>query len=379
MKRRILALTLAAALALICAACTPAGETPEDTTPAETGNTAPADHDFSGVVLDEYTETLTGFGGLPWGYVLPQETADALATEQNETIALTTVEEFAGLIFRMERIFSYTGSIPGLREGQRALTMGQYVETGFLSPDDPEGGTATAVAWFDQTLAYLTELYGQPDSYTLSGDDEELTAPLTAEQYTAEGVTACTAAWTGLENGRVTLRLADSYGLSLTVTFAPSAETLRNAGQTADLALSGVDAPGLAADVAGFEDALWGDSLQSVLDGKDWEHMELRGESAAFGGMPAEAYYAFEDGALYAGYYVLNAGQGGGTALTQAVVDYLTELYGPPDDSQTPGETNMIAWSNAAGQPKAGTSGPVVYTFDNGDVHVCFYAAGDRN
>ena len=69
--------------------------------------------------------------------------------------------------------------------------------------------------------------------------------------------------------------------------------------------------------------------------------------------------------------------QGGGTALTQAVVDYLTELYGPPDDSQTPGETNMIAWSNAAGQPKAGTSGPVVYTFDNGDVHVCFYAAGD--
>lgn len=258
MKRRILALTLAAALALICAACTPAGETPEDTTPAETGNTAPTEYDFSGAVLDEYTETLTGFGGLPYGYVLPQETADALATEQNETITLTTVEEFAGLTFRMERIFSYTGSIPGLGEGQRALTMGQYTMTGFLSPDDPEGGTATAVAWFDQTLAYLTELYGQPDSYTLSGDDEELAAPLTAEQYTAEGVTACTAAWTGLENGQVTLRLADSYGLSLTVTFAPSAETLRNAGQTAGLTLSGMDAPGLAADVAGFEDALWG-------------------------------------------------------------------------------------------------------------------------
>ena len=379
MKRRILALTLAAALALICAACTPAGETPENTAPAETGNTAPADHDFSGAVLDEYTETLTGFGGLPWGYVLPQETADALATEQNETIALTTVEEFAGLTFRMERIFSYTGAIPGLGEGQRALTMGQYTMTGFLSPDDPEGGTATAVEWFDQTLAYLTGLYGQPDSYTLSGDDEELAAPLTAEQYTAEGVTACTAAWTGLENGQVTLRLADSYGLSLTVTFAPGAEALRNAGQTADLTLSGMDAPGLAADVAGFEDALWGDSLQSVLNGADWEHMELRGESAAFGGMPAEAYYAFEDSALYAGYYVLNAGEGNESALTQAVVDYLTELYGPPDIPQTPGETNMIAWSDAAGQPKAGTSGPVVYTFDNGDVHVCFYAAGDRN
>lgn len=61
------------------------------------------------------------------------------------------------------------------------------------------------------------------------------------------------------------------------------------------------------------------------------------------------------------------------------MVDYLTELYGSPDIPQTPGETNMIAWSNEAGQPKAGTSGPVVYTFDNGDVHVCFYAAGDRN
>ena len=53
MKRRILALTLAAALALICAACTPAGETPEDTAPAETGNTAPTEYDFSCAALDE--------------------------------------------------------------------------------------------------------------------------------------------------------------------------------------------------------------------------------------------------------------------------------------------------------------------------------------
>ena len=57
------------------------------------------------------------------------------------------------------------------------------------------------------------------------------------------------------------------------------------------------------------------------------------------------------------------------------VIAYLTGLYGEPDLPQTPGETNMIAWSNVAGQPKAGTIGPIVYTFDNGDVHVVFTAA----
>ena len=95
--------------------------------------------------------------------------------------------------------------------------------------------------------------------------------------------------------------------------------------------------------------------------------------------MPAKAYYDVRDGVLWGGWYALNAGEDNGLALTRVVADYLTGLYGEPDLPQTPGETNMIAWSNEAGQPKAGTSGPVVYTFDNGDVHVCFYAAGDRN
>ena len=119
-----------------------------------------------------------------------------------------------------------------------------------------------------------------------------------------------------------------------------------------------------------------GDSLQSVLDGKDWEHMELRGESAAFGGMPATAGYGFNDtGELTGGYYILNAGAGNETALTQA--DYLTELYGPPDDSQTPGEPKLISWSDVAGQPKAGTLGPNVYTYTNGMVVVTFSAIAD--
>lgn len=339
----------------------------------------PTEYDFSGETLDEYTKNLTGFGGLPWGYVLPQETADALATEQNETIALTTVEKFAGLTFHMERIFNYTAGIPGLEEDQRALTMGQYTATGFLTADDVEGRTAMAVDWFNQTAAYLTELYGQPTSCTLGkegGESEELTTPLTAEQYTAEGTGDGWMSWDELENGRVTLRLADANGLSLTVTFTPNAEILEGVDQTG-IALTGVDAPGLAADVAGFEDALWGDSFQSVLNGEDWEYTELQGEGAIFGGMPARAYYTFQDGRLVAGWYSLNAGKGNEGSLTRAVVDYLTELYGEPEFSQTPGEPRMIAWSNAEGHPKAGTLGPVVYTFDNGDVHVAFTAASE--
>ena len=375
MKRNCVALILAAALLALCAACTPTGQAPEDTSQE---NTAPAEYDFSGVTLDEYTETLTGFGGLPWGDVLPQETAAALATGQNENITLTTTEQFAGLTFQAQRIFSYTSVIPGLEENQRALILGQYARTGYLHPDDTEGSIALAVDNFDQVLAYLTELYGEPDSYALETDGregEDLTAPLTAQQYTADGVYACSAHWIGLENGRVTARLADTNGLSLIITFAPSTETLASAGQTADLTLSGMDAPGLAADVAGFENALWGDSLETVLDGEDWEYLELQGESATFGGMPAKAYYDFRDGALWGGWYALNAGEDNETTLTRAVVDYLTGLYGEPDLPQTPGETNMIAWSNVAGQPKAGTIGPIVYTFDNGDVHVVFTAA----
>ncbi len=345
-------------------------EEPEQSAPS-------AEYDFTGETLDEYTKDLTGFGGLPWGYVLPQETVDALATGQNETIALTTVERFAGLTFHMERIFSYTSGIPGLEEDQRALVMGQYVMQGFLTPDDVEEGTAMAVERFNQTAAYLTQLYGQPDSYTLGKDGgapEALTAPLTAEQYGAQGAGDGWMSWDSLENGRVTLQLADSYGLSLTVTFTPNAEPLADAGRTA-ITLEGVDAPGLAADVAGFEYALWGDSLQSVLNGEDWEYTELQGESTTFGGMPAKAYYTFQDGRLAAGWYALNAGKGNEAALTRAVVDYLAGLYGEPEFSQTPGEPQMIAWSNAEGRPKAGTAGPVVYTFDNGDVHVVFTAA----
>ena len=80
-----------------------------------------------------------------------------------------------------------------------------------------------AAADFNQVTAYLTELYGEPTTYVLSFDDgsapEDLTAPLSAAQFGAEGVDGCAAYWHELEGAAISVRLEDSYGGALFVTF----------------------------------------------------------------------------------------------------------------------------------------------------------------
>ena len=344
MKRRMLSLALAAALGLLCAACAPAGQgaetgAPEDL-PAE--STAQAEYDFNGETLDEYTESLTGFEGLPWGYVLPQETSDALNTGENETISLTTMEQFAGLTFRAERIFSDASGIPGLEKGQKALTMGQYTRTGYLRPDDPEGRTAAAVADFNQTLAYLTQLYGSPASCTLSRADgeslEELTAPLTAEQYGAEGTGSCTAVWSGLENGRIMLRLDAAYGLSLMVTFTPDIAVLQGTGRTEESSAEGGVPVELTSEACpGFGGLNWGASGGELFPGGTVP--EPATKEFQLNGWPCTAYYSFdEDGRLWSGYYLFQQESADDTIrVYREVVQAMTGAYGAPDELYTRG------------------------------------------
>ena len=237
MKRRWLSLSLAAAMALFlltgCGAdpADPAdtaspGNTGQVETPAPTETTPaaeePVEYDFTGLVLDGQTQALTGFEGLPWGYVLPQELVDDLGGDA--TVTLRTAAQLAGLDFQAEQVFSYTDAVSGLTEDQRALTMGQYVRTGYYSLDDPEGSVASAVADFNRVLAYLTEVYGAPTSCTL--DDGELSGPLTAAQFGSDGTGDCLAAWNDLDGATVRLRLSGFYGGSIMVSFGAAADSL---------------------------------------------------------------------------------------------------------------------------------------------------------
>lgn len=236
MKRNWFSLSLAAVLTLLLLAgcgADPAGPadtaSPGNTTSVETPDAPPespaespaqpVEYDFTGLELDEYTQSLTGFEGLPWGYALPQELVDDLGGD--EMITLRTAVQFAGLDFQAEQVFNYTGAVSGLTEDQRALTMGQYVRTGYFSLDDPEGSISMAVADFNQVLAYLIQVYGSPTSCTV--DDEELSGPLTAAQFGADGTGDCLAAWEGLEGATVRLRLSGFYGGSIMVSFGMTA------------------------------------------------------------------------------------------------------------------------------------------------------------
>lgn len=96
-----------------------------------------------------------------------------------------------------------------------------------------------------------------------------------------------------------------------------------------EIVLQGVDAPGMALDVAGFEDSLWGDSIEEILEGEDLSGWTLVNEHTTFGGVNCKAYYTFRDGGLAGGYYSIKFGEYGPEGF-RAVLDYLTELYGEP-------------------------------------------------
>lgn len=231
MKHNWISLFLAAAMALfLLAGCGAEPTAPTDT--ASPGSTdqvettpateKPVEYDFTGLVLDEQTQALTGFEGLPWGYVLPQELVDDLGGD--EMITLRTAVQFAGLDFQAEQVFNYTGAVSGLTEDQRALTMGQYVRTGYYSLADPEGSISMAVADFNQVLAYLTQVYGAPTSCAL--DNEELSGPLTTAQFGLDGTGDCLAVWNDLDGATVHLRLSGFYGGSIIASFGTTAASL---------------------------------------------------------------------------------------------------------------------------------------------------------
>ena len=215
------------ALLLLCAGCGPAGGEGENTgaPPEETGaqespapeSPAPAEpveYDFSDVTLDEQTRALTGFEGLPWGYALPPQLLADLP-EMPVVSIMNGNARFAGL-----SMMAYYSFQRGQEGGEPTLRIGEYVRQGYSSQED---WMEQAAADFNQVTAYLTELYGEPTTYVLSFDDgsapEDLTAPLSAAQFGAEGVDGCVAYWHELEGAAISVRLEDSYGGALFVTF----------------------------------------------------------------------------------------------------------------------------------------------------------------
>ena len=215
------------ALLLLCAVCGPAegegentGAPPEETgaqespAPESPAPAEPVEYDFSDVTLDEQTRALTGFEGLPWGYALPPQLLADLP-EMPVVSIMNGNARFAGL-----NMMAYYSFQRGQEGGEPTLRIGEYVRQGYSSQED---WMEQAAADFNQVTAYLTELYGAPTTYFLSFDDgstpEDLTAPLSAAQFGAEGVDGCAAYWHELEGAAISVRLEDSYGGALFVTF----------------------------------------------------------------------------------------------------------------------------------------------------------------
>jgi hypothetical protein len=223
-KRNLLTLTLTAALVLLlgtgCSTASGQASMAEENAPdvetvqvslEDTALIQPAEDDLDGAALDEYTRTLTGFQGLPWGYVLPQRLAERTGEDQPVTVG--TQVQFAGLDFQAERVFRYLQAVPGLERGEKALVMGQYIRQGY----DSAGNGAAAD--FDQVVDYLTRVYGAPDTCGLiAGDGTE--AELTEALFQAAETRGFTAVWGNLEGARITATLSKRDGVSLTVTFA---------------------------------------------------------------------------------------------------------------------------------------------------------------
>lgn len=219
MKHRLTALALLAILTLC--SCTTGSVQGETSTPPSPSGT-PVEYDFSEVEVDEHTASLTGFQGLPWGYQLPRELVADTGSAQLVTLRNSGIS-FAGLDFQAEYLFSYTQSIPDLTPEDRVLTVGQFVRQGYAHLNGQPVGTESAVSDFNQVMAYLTQLFGQPTQYVLShngSSSDDLTSPLTAAQFSGEDVTGAQVFWNDLDGAAVSLRLSSSYGGMLSVVFS---------------------------------------------------------------------------------------------------------------------------------------------------------------
>ncbi len=157
-----------------------------------------------------------------------------------------------------------------------------------------------------------------------------------------------------------------------------------------NIVLQGVDAPGMNLDVAGFEYSLWGDSMEDVLAGEDLSNWTLVNNDATFGGIPCQAYYSFHGERLAAGYYSMNFGADG-TEGFQAVLAYLTELYGEPNflyDGQGEAVTDpdtgfadglgQVSWGGTSSERLKANTIVTIWGLENGVVNVAFVESGYR-
>lgn len=157
-----------------------------------------------------------------------------------------------------------------------------------------------------------------------------------------------------------------------------------------EIVLQGVDAPGMALDVAGFEDSLWGDSIEEILEGEDLSGWTLVNEHTTFGGVNCKAYYTFRDGGLAGGYYSIKFGEYGPEGF-RAVLDYLTELYGEPGflfdgEGEAVSDPNegfadglgQVSWFGSSSERLKADTIVTLWGLEDGVVNVAFVESGSH-
>lgn len=219
MKRKLMAVMLAAALAGLLMACgggtADAPETPDRA--AGTGNTLqdrvwpePKAVDLTG--LEPLPDPAAGgFSASAWGDTLDQ------VVEQEENVRLVSYSaQMAGLAWRADFLFKADEA------GEMRLFCGGYTRDNTLNLYDPEASMAQCIDEFNLVLAYLSETYGAPGQCYLSlgGSDSGEFDTLSLELFMANNATEADAAWYAeTESGQVllaTLELTDEGRLTVT-------------------------------------------------------------------------------------------------------------------------------------------------------------------
>ena len=287
MRRRFLALAVAAALTLLCAACTPSGQAPVSTAPA--------------VTLGE--GSCGSFGGLAWG-------ASYQELFPGEEVPSPAQREFQ--LDGWPCVANYEFDEDGL------LWLGQY---------EFRPSQADVPAVLRAALEAMTEAYGEPQpAYTTTDDWETVPAP-TVEDVEAGTADFCLYIWDGLDDGGVS-HVNASLQLQGGVVYLGMYQSPVRESTTPAVTLG-------EGSCGSFGGLAWGASYQELFPGEEIPSPAQR--EFQLDGWPCVANYEFdEDGLLWSGHYIFSPEEEDIPAVYRAALAAMTAAYGEPDELYTP-------------------------------------------